>query len=211
MEILKTKDYDQFKTITSNRDVNRLHVKKLAESIKVRNLLWAKPPLVNEKMQIIDGQHRLEACQMVKADFFYMIASGLTKDDMAILNTNQKNWSSADFINYFTIEGKKDYVELSKLINKYEDLKVSMLIAFASGGQSWGGGLKRRAIQSHQPSSRPPGVRVDHADTQGASLLPGEGFRYGPDGHGRKGHRLPAAPEKLQARQFRQVLLRSGV
>mgnify|MGYP003393072818 CR=1 FL=1 len=142
MEILKTKDYSQFKSITSNRDVNRVHVKKLSESIKARNLLWAKPPLVNEKNQIIDGQHRLEACELVKEPFFYLVAEGLNKQDMAILNTNQKNWTGADFINFYTIEGKKDYVELSKLINKYEDLKVSMLIAFASGGQQWGGGIK---------------------------------------------------------------------
>lgn len=142
MEIFKTKDYAQFGAITSNRDVNRVHVKKLAASIKMRNLLWAKPPLVNEKMQIIDGQHRLEACELVKEEFFYIKAEGLTKDDMAILNTNQRNWSGADFINFYTIEGKKDYIELSKLINKYEDLKVSMLISFAGGGQSWGGGLK---------------------------------------------------------------------
>lgn len=140
MEIHKTKDYAQFKSITSNRDVNRVHVKKLAESIKQRNLLWAKPPLVNEKMQLIDGQHRLEACESIKADFFYIQAEGLTKEDMAILNTNQKNWTGADFINYYTIEGKKDYKELSNLINKYEDLKVSMLIAFAGGGGR--GGIK---------------------------------------------------------------------
>lgn len=148
IEILKTRDYDQFKTITSNRDINRLHVKKLSESIKARNLLWAKPPLVNERNQVIDGQHRLEACAMIKADFYYMIAPGLNKEDMAILNTNQKNWTSADFINYFTIEGKKDYQELSKLINKYEDLKVSMLIAFA-GGVSWGGGLKEGLFKAN--------------------------------------------------------------
>lgn len=139
MEIKKTTDYDQFKSITSNRDVNRLHVRKLSQSIKQRNLLWAKPPLVNEKLEVIDGQHRLEACMMVKADFYYVIAKGLTKDDMAILNTNQKNWTAADFINYYTIEGKRDYIELSKLINKYEDLKVSMLISFAGGGSQSGG------------------------------------------------------------------------
>lgn len=133
MEIQKTKDYGQFKSITSNRDVNRVHVKRLSQSIKARNLLWAKPPLVNEKMQIIDGQHRLEACEMVKEDFYFVIAEGLTKDDMAILNTNQKNWTGSDFINFYAIEGRKDYQELSKLINKYEDLKVSMLITFTGG------------------------------------------------------------------------------
>jgi ParB-like nuclease domain len=83
MEILKTRDYEQFKTITSNRDVNRLHVKKLSESIKQKNLLWAKPPLVNEKNQLIDGQHRLEACQLIGADFFYIVAEAGKKEGNA--------------------------------------------------------------------------------------------------------------------------------
>lgn len=133
MEIQKTKDYSKFKSITSNRDVNRLHVKKLSQSIKERNLLWAKPPLVNEKMEVIDGQHRLEACMLVKEDFYFVVAKGLTKDDMAILNTNQRNWTGQDFINFYTIEGKKDYRELSKLMNQFDDLKVSMLITFTGG------------------------------------------------------------------------------
>lgn len=141
MEIKKTKDYEIFKSITSNRDINRLHVKKLSQSIKERNLLWAKPPLVNERMEIIDGQHRLEACMLVKADFYYVVAKGLTKDDMAILNTNQKNWTGADFINFYTIEKKKDYQELSKLINTFDDLKVSMLITFTGGHKGLREGL----------------------------------------------------------------------
>lgn len=133
MKILKTKDYAQFKSILSNREVNKQHVKKLADSLKKKNLLWAKPPLVNERNQVIDGQHRLEACQLAGIDFYYIQAEGLNKEDMAILNTNQKNWSALDFINFYALEGMRDYKELSKLMNKYPGLKPSLLIRLASG------------------------------------------------------------------------------
>jgi hypothetical protein len=205
MEIHKTRDYQQFKSITSNRDVNRLHVKKLSESIKQRNLLWAKPPIVNEKLQMIDGQHRLEACEMVKEDFFYIIGEGLTKDDMAILNTNQKNWTSGDFINFYTIEGLKDYKELSKLINKFEDLKVSMLISFA--GDQGGGGNQAWTVQGHQYKEGPPCLRLDYAAKKGPSFLLGEILRFSIIPFRKRRISISIPSQKLQEGFIHQMLL----
>jgi hypothetical protein len=128
MQILKTRDYDSFTTITSNREVNAAHVKKLAESIKRKNLMWAKPALVNDKMAVIDGQHRLEACRSAEEEFHYIKGSGLSKEDMAILNTNQRNWTVMDFVNYHALEGSRPYKDLCNLINKYPQLRWSMIV-----------------------------------------------------------------------------------
>jgi hypothetical protein len=133
MEIHRTQNYDLFQIILSNREVDASHVKKLARSIQRKNLLYVRPVIVNNKMQVIDGQHRIEACKLLNEPVYYIIADHLTKDDIAILNTAQKNWSRNDFINFYAIEGREKYKDLSKLINKYQKVPVSTLVSLACG------------------------------------------------------------------------------
>lgn len=135
MEIFQTTDYDKFQIIVSNREVDKSHVKKLAESIKRKNLLFIRPLIVNEKMELIDGQHRLQAAALIKAPVFYVKASGLTKTDITVLNTAQKNWTRIDFINFYAIEGVPEFKQLSKLINKYSHIKVSAIITLCTANQ----------------------------------------------------------------------------
>ena len=58
-QVIKTNDYNTFKVMPGNRPVNKLHVRRLSKSMEEKHLM--SPILVNEKMQVIDGQHRLEA------------------------------------------------------------------------------------------------------------------------------------------------------
>lgn len=53
--IYETYDYSLFNLIGGNRLINVLNYKKLMKSIDEKQLLI--PILVNEKMEIIDGQH----------------------------------------------------------------------------------------------------------------------------------------------------------
>jgi hypothetical protein len=131
MEIYTTKDYNKFQVIVANREINKEHVRKLARSIKKKNLLFVRPLIVNDKMQLIDGQHRLAACEQIGETVFYIKAGGLTKEDIAVLNTAQKNWTRLDFINFFAIEGIKEFKDISRLINKYPEVKVSHILQFA--------------------------------------------------------------------------------
>ena len=57
--IQRTNKYDLFKRIESNREVNPAHLKKIEKSISEKNFLHLYPIIVNERMEIIDGQHRL--------------------------------------------------------------------------------------------------------------------------------------------------------
>lgn len=128
MEIVKTTNYNDFKVIMSNREVDKRHVKKLAASIRRKNLLFVRPLIVNSRMEVIDGQHRLAAAQQIKAPVYYIKCDGLTKEDIAALNTAQKNWTRLDFINFYAIEGQPQFRELARLINKYSALKVSFIL-----------------------------------------------------------------------------------
>lgn len=132
MEIQTNTDYAQFKYYISNREVDTSHVKKLAASIARKNLMHIRPALVNEEMYVIDGQHRIEACRLIDQPVYYLITAGLTKSDIAILNTAQKNWTRLDFINFYAIEGKQEFVTFSKLVNKFQFLRVGILLEMVS-------------------------------------------------------------------------------
>lgn len=132
MQIFETIDYNQFNEIASNRDVDRKHVNKLVSAIRSKNLLALNPIIVNDKMEVVDGQHRLAAAKQLKTPIFYVVSDSINHDDIAKLNSNKMNWKLMDYINYYTVKGIKEYKELSKLINEYPHLPLSFLIALLS-------------------------------------------------------------------------------
>ena len=71
-----TKDYDMFSYVIGNRDIVNKHVKDLSSHIEQRDLNI--PIIVNEKMEVCDGQHRLEAYKALDLPVHYIIKEGLT-------------------------------------------------------------------------------------------------------------------------------------
>lgn len=135
MEIKSTKDYGIFKSAIQNREVFPKHVKAIADSIKIRNLLHIRPMHVNEEMVVIDGQHRLAAAELLDIEIYYMVCPGLLKSDLAVLNSNQKNWTQVDFINFYTLEGHPEFKKLSRLMNQYSQFNASVIMRLACNGQ----------------------------------------------------------------------------
>ena len=60
-QVLMTNDYSMFESMSGNRDVNDLHIKRLKESMQEKYI--SVPIIVNEKNQIIDGQHRFQSAK----------------------------------------------------------------------------------------------------------------------------------------------------
>lgn len=134
MQLIKTTDYDCFVPIMSNRELDKRHVMNLQRSIKQRNLLMVRPIIVNENMEVIDGQHRLAAAQMIDEPVYYLQVKGLTQQDLAVLNTHQKNWSVMDFVNFYTLQGVPEYKKLSRLCNKYPLMKPTVMLRMVGYG-----------------------------------------------------------------------------
>lgn len=126
-----TTDYSIFKEFSSNREVDRRHVNKLVVSIMKRNLLNVNPIVVDMQMRVIDGQHRLAAAEILGVDIFY-IEEDINRKDISLLNSNQKNWTAMDYINFYTVEKEFSFLQLSNLINKYPDMAVSALLMLSS-------------------------------------------------------------------------------
>jgi hypothetical protein len=117
--IIGTTDYAKFKTLFSNRQINRQHFINLLESIASKNLLFLSPIIVNEKMEVIDGQHRLLAAENLGLEIFYIQSKGLDMGDVQLLNTNVKPWSMRDYVESYIAQGNKHYIYLTNFARQY--------------------------------------------------------------------------------------------
>lgn len=113
--IKSTEDYSSFAKIVGNRKINQRQVERLYNSFKERpDLSLAVPILVNDKMEIIDGQHRIEALERLASEgtnlpVNYVQINSLGLKDVQILNSATKNWTNDDYARSFAELGKDDY------------------------------------------------------------------------------------------------------
>jgi len=135
-EIQQTTDYDQFDTIIANREVDQSHVNQLIRSIRQNDLLHINPIIVNKNKEVIDGQHRLEAAKQLKKPIYFIQDDKVDRRHIANLNTNQKNWSLIDYVNYYCVEKVQEFLDLSRLIRKYPFAPISTLITITSSDGS---------------------------------------------------------------------------
>lgn len=126
-KIQSTDNYDKFKFCEFNRKIDKNHVKKLLTSISSNNLLEFCPILVDNKMQIIDGQHRLMAAKELNLPIYYQIKEDAVDEDIVLLNASSKRWSLEDYVNYYAKKGKKNYQDIITLSEKY-DLSVNVIL-----------------------------------------------------------------------------------
>ena len=129
--VLKTANLDQFTTIGGNRVPNPAHIKRLVESITKYGVL-CNPILVNEKMQVIDGQHRLMACRETQSEVYYIVLPGYNLDQVHTLNLNQKNWAKKDFMYGYANMGIQSYIKLEQFVEKNSDFHFSDCVSFCS-------------------------------------------------------------------------------
>lgn len=137
--IFSTTDYNKFKKLEGNRDVLDSRVANLICSIQERG--WIRNPIVvNEKMEIIDGQGRAEALHQLEMPIEFVVAEGATIDDCIALNIRQKNWSLTDYINSFAVRHFPDYVILDEKVKEYHGVlqteAISLMLGKNGGSKS---------------------------------------------------------------------------
>lgn len=113
-----TTDYALFRSITSNREVNEPHVRKLIANISKENLLHLRPIDVTEKFEVVDGQHRLEAAERLGVPIYYQLSPALNQNHIAVLNSVSRSWTGLDYLNHFTVEGREHYQRISKFLQQ---------------------------------------------------------------------------------------------
>lgn len=129
--VYKTSNLSIFKQIDGNRVLNLQHVKRLADSIRVYGMK-CNPILVNDKMEVIDGQHRLMAAKEAESFVYYIVVDGYSLKEVHTLNLNQKNWGKKDFMEGYAKMGVKSYIKLKEFFEKNDDYTLPLCIAFCN-------------------------------------------------------------------------------
>lgn len=119
--IYSTENYDMFQKLNGNRAVLDARKALIISSIKDRGYI-RNPIVVNEKMEIIDGQGRFEALKELGMPIEYVFAKGATIADCIALNVKQKNWNLRDYARCYADIGNPDYVLFASLFGKYENI-----------------------------------------------------------------------------------------
>lgn len=123
IQVFKTKDYDQFKKLQGNRNINKSQVEGLIDSINKVGY-QPVPILVNEKGEIIDGQHRLEAAKHLGIHIYYVVQYGAGAEEVMQLNLRRGNWTVYDFISFYSANGNENYVKLNEYAEQFTDIGI---------------------------------------------------------------------------------------
>lgn len=128
--IQETTDYGQFKFLNNNRELSKPHKAAIKKAIEeVGNLTKVTPILVNENMEIIDGQHRFSVCKDLGLPVYYSVVSGIGIKEARHMNILQRNWNVLDFAKSYADSGNPNY---QKYLRLREDYKFSHSVTLAA-------------------------------------------------------------------------------
>lgn len=140
-KIQSTFRYDDFKFIEGNRNID--HEDRIEKSIRKSGLLL-QPILVNQRMEIVEGQNRYIACRNMGLPIYFVIQDDIGLDEVKNLNSASKNWTTRNYIHSFAAGDKKlDYIYIEQLMKAYPWATQS-IISFATHGVTSGGGTVSR-------------------------------------------------------------------
>lgn len=107
-QIQSTMNYDLFQFFSCNRRINPNHVHALTSDESFPDHFPFHPIIVNEKMEIVDGQHRFEAAKYLEIPIYYIIQDGADFKTIKNINVNQKPWKNDDYLIFYSHQNK-DY------------------------------------------------------------------------------------------------------
>ena len=133
-KVLTTTNYDQFTFLRSNREIDDNHVYRLVKLITEEGH-QKEPIIVNEKLEVISGQHRLRACEKLKMRVTYIISPGLTIKDAREMNNSQKPWSFKDHLRCYghsSHHNYQAYKQVTALLEEYTSLSNAVALVLLS-------------------------------------------------------------------------------
>jgi hypothetical protein len=141
-QVHTTTDYSMFKSIDGNRKLNLLHINRLKKSMQEHYLFTVI--VVNEKYEIIDGQHRFNAIRDLELPLHYTVMNGYGLHHVQILNANSANWSTKDYLEAYCDLGYQDYITLAEFLRKYK-FNITIGASILIGNTTGQGGMKAGA------------------------------------------------------------------
>ncbi len=141
--VLKTIDYSIFVKIDGNRRMNKINFKRLRRSMGEEYL--QVPIIINEKYEVIDGQHRLEVCKELSLPVYFIKVKGYGLSQVHRLNAVSKKWGFDEYLQGYADLGIKDYQRCEKFIEKYK-FGSNETLSLLTGLNSLAGGDARNSF-----------------------------------------------------------------
>ena len=122
-EIWQTHEYDVFKMFKGNRPVNKVKVQRILESFQERQY-FAVPIVVNQEMEVLEGQHRFQASKEGGLPVYYTKLEADVDSTQVIrqLNADQTPYTFVNHLELYVNEGRTEYVYFQSLYDKYNEL-----------------------------------------------------------------------------------------
>ena len=117
-KIFRTFDYSVFKFLPENRELIDLQKNKIKSLMQLDDDLHLHPIIVNENMEIVDGQHRFEAAKALDREIFYVIDDNYNSHKLISINTSQRTWSTANYLRYWCQHSGEDYLKLARFMKE---------------------------------------------------------------------------------------------
>lgn len=129
-----TDNYDQFTFLHNNRETHAPHIEALKDAfVAFGNLTVAQPILVNERMEVIDGQHRLVACRELHQPVYYTVVPGLNVEDARQMNLLHRGWGTDDFAHSYASSGITAYQQYLELREQFPKFPHSTILVYLYG------------------------------------------------------------------------------
>ena len=112
-EIGYSSNYSTFKFLEANRDIRDRHVNRLVASIKREGQIY--PILVNKNFEVIEGQHRVEACKILQIPVMFLKNDKATIKHVRIVNNCQEGWGFYDFLKSFSHSSHPNHTTYQKV------------------------------------------------------------------------------------------------
>jgi hypothetical protein len=118
-----------FNKIKGNRPLDERHVLELMRSFQVKHMY--KPILVTKDLEVIDGQHTLEACRRldIEVDVDQYLDNGITLTDVQLLNTHNHNWKRMSYLHSNCELGNPSYLRLREFMVNYPEFQIGTAIS----------------------------------------------------------------------------------
>lgn len=133
--IYQTRNYSQFVLPEWNRDKDERALRKIDK--KVSEIGWRTTPIfVNEKNEVIDGQHRLIYAKEHQLPVYYLQIKGANKSDCQMMNNAKTTWTLKDYVKFYASDGNENYIRLQKLCFEYSFLSTTNVCSVAMNNSS---------------------------------------------------------------------------
>lgn len=135
IKIYWTTDYGRFKFLKGNRDIHEGKVNKIKKVIQSGiDVLKYAPIIVNEAMEIIDGQHRFAVSREMKGNVYYVINKEADLSIVPTINSNSSKWRNIDFLNSYMDLKKPAYLALHAFMDEFPGIGLSTAIKIVHAG-----------------------------------------------------------------------------